>query len=208
MFEQSVSGLGWLLLASVLVIYLVLGILYEDLIHPLTILTSLPSAAVGGLATLILFGSELNLYSTIGLVLLIGIVKKNGIMMVDAAIGQRRQGAGLKTSIHNASMLRFRPITMTTLAAIVGTLPIAIGWGAGAETRRSLGLVVVGGLLISQLVTLYVTPVSYVLAERLARRLGLRKDAVPEALKAYSPIHHLLPPGALLMGLLIELWLV
>ena len=183
-FEQSVSGLGWLLLASVLVIYLVLGILYEDLIHPLTILTSLPSAAVGGLATLILFGSELNLYSTIGLVLLIGIVKKNGIMMVDAAIGQRRQGAGLKTSIHNASMLRFRPITMTTLAAIVGTLPIAIGWGAGAETRRSLGLVVVGGLLISQLVTLYVTPVSYVLAERLARRLGLRKDAVPEALKA------------------------
>ena len=183
-FEQSVSGLGWLLLASDLVIYLVLGILYEDLIHPLTILTSLPSAAVGGLATLILFGSELNLYSTIGLVLLIGIVKKNGIMMVDAAIGQRRQGAGLKTSIHNASMLRFRPITMTTLAAIVGTLPIAIGWGAGAETRRSLGLVVVGGLLISQLVTLYVTPVSYVLAERLARRLGLRKDKVPEALKA------------------------
>jgi HAE1 family hydrophobic/amphiphilic exporter-1 len=129
-FEQSVSGLGWLLFAAVLVIYLVLGILYEDLIHPLTILTSLPSAAVGGLATLILFGSELNLYSTIGLVLLIGTVKKNGIMMVDAAIGKRRQGAGLKQAIHSASMMRFRPITMTTVAAIVGTLPIAIGWGA------------------------------------------------------------------------------
>ena len=182
-FEQSVSGLGWLLFAAVLVIYLVLGILYEDLIHPLTILTSLPSAAVGGLATLILFGSELNLYSTIGLVLLIGTVKKNGIMMVDAAIGKRRQGAGLKQAIHSASMMRFRPITMTTVAAIVGTLPIAIGWGAGADTRRSLGLVVVGGLLISQLVTLYITPVSYVLAERLARRLGLRKDSVPESLK-------------------------
>ncbi len=180
-FEQSVAGLGWLLLAAVLVIYLVLGILYEDLIHPLTILTSLPSAAVGGLATLLLCGSELNLYSTIGLVLLIGIVKKNGIMMVDAAISQRRQGAGLKQAIHSASMLRFRPIMMTTLAAIVGTLPIAIGWGAGADTRRSLGLVVVGGLLLSQLVTLYITPVSYVLAERIARRLGLRRPPVAGA---------------------------
>jgi HAE1 family hydrophobic/amphiphilic exporter-1 len=175
-FSQSFSGLGWLLLASVLVIYVVLGILYEDPIHPLTVLTSLPPAAVGGLAILVIFNMELNLYGFIGLILLIGLVKKNGIMMVDVANQLRRQGADPVTAIHQACLSRFRPITMTTAGAIVGTLPLAFGMGAGGDVRQSLGLVVLGGLLLSQLVTLYATPVFFVAAEALASRLGLRRD--------------------------------
>ena len=180
-FEESLAGMGWLILAAVLVIYVVLGILYEDAIHPLTILTSLPSAAVGGLLALLVFGSELNIYSIIGLVLLIGTVKKNGIMMVDAAIANRRDGLDVVEAIHRASLVRFRPIMMTTVAAIVGTIPIALGWGAGAESRRPLGLVVLGGMVLSQLVTLYITPVFYVQAERIATRLGLRGESLQGA---------------------------
>lgn len=175
-FAQSLGGMGWLLLVSVLVIYAVLGILYEDPIHPLTVLTSLPPAAVGGLAMLILFNAELNIYGFIGLILLIGLVKKNGIMMVDVANQLRQGGADATSAIRQACTLRFRPIMMTTAGAILGTVPLALGFGAGGDVRQSLGLVVLGGLLVSQLVTLYATPVFFVAAERVAERLGLRRD--------------------------------
>ncbi|MGB7564774.1 MAG: efflux RND transporter permease subunit [Prochlorococcaceae cyanobacterium] len=173
-FGESFANLGWLAVLAILVIYVVLGILYEDFIHPLTILTSLPSAAVGGLATLILFGSELNIYSYIGLILLIGIVKKNGIMMIDFAVVASRTGLTPSQAIYQASLTRFRPIMMTTLSSVIGVMPIALGLGAGAEARRPLGLVVLGGLVVSQIVTLYITPVFYVSAEGFAARLGLR----------------------------------
>ena len=180
-FAQSLGGMGWLLLLSVLVIYAVLGILYEDPIHPLTVLTSLPPAAVGGLAMLILFNAELNIYGFIGLILLIGLVKKNGIMMVDVANQLRQGGADATSAIRQACTLRFRPIMMTTAGAILGTVPLALGFGAGGDVRQSLGLVVLGGLLVSQLVTLYATPVFFVAAERVAERLGLRRDLEPAA---------------------------
>ncbi|MFZ9752805.1 MAG: efflux RND transporter permease subunit [Cyanobium sp.] len=180
-FDQSLGGLGWLLLLSVLVIYVVLGVLYEDPIHPLTVLTSLPPAAVGGLAMLILCNAELNIYGFIGLILLIGLVKKNGIIMVDAANQARRNGADARSAIQLACAQRFRPIMMTSAGAILGTLPLALGFGAGGDVRQSLGLVVLGGLLVSQLVTLYATPVFFVAAERLAERLGLRRNLASAA---------------------------
>jgi HAE1 family hydrophobic/amphiphilic exporter-1 len=187
-FQQSFAGMGLLLLGAVVVIYIVLGILYESFIHPITILSGLPSAGVGALATLILFHMELDLYSFVGVIMLIGIVKKNAIMMIDFALeNERTRGETPEESIYQGALVRFRPIMMTTFAALMGTLPIAIGLGAGAGARRGLGLAVVGGLLFSQIVTLYITPVYYVYLDRVQGRMnrtwsrwrGRRREAEP-----------------------------
>src|SRR5215469_4490574 len=175
-FQNSFTGMGLLLLAAILVIYIILGILYESFIHPLTILSGLPSAGVVALATLVLFHQELNLYSFVGVIMLIGIVKKNAIMMIDFALeAERMEGKTPEESIYQGALVRFRPIMMTTMSALMGTLPIAIGFGAGADSRRGLGLAVVGGLLFSQVVTLYITPVYYVYLDRLQRRFRGRR---------------------------------
>ena len=186
-FQDSTRGLGLILLMAIFVIYVVLGILYESFIHPLTILSGLPSAGLGALATLLVFGVDLNLYAFVGVIMLVGLVKKNGIMMIDFAIeAQRREGKSPVDAMYEACLVRFRPIMMTTMAALVGTLPIALGWGAGAEARRPLGLAVVGGLVVSQTLTLYITPVFYLYMEWLQAAFR-RKKPVPVIEQSESP---------------------
>jgi HAE1 family hydrophobic/amphiphilic exporter-1 len=204
-FQQSFQGLSVLLVVAILVIYIVLGILYESFIHPITILSGLPSAGFGALLALELFhlaamkhwvspqlDLSLDLYGFVGIIMLVGIVKKNAIMMIDFAVeAQRSQGMSAAEAIYQGSLVRFRPIMMTTMAALMGTLPIALGIGAGAETRRPLGVAVVGGLIFSQLVTLLLTPVVFVYLEQAtqwgARTFG-RRNAVPEGSPLPGPI--------------------
>jgi hydrophobic/amphiphilic exporter-1 (mainly G- bacteria), HAE1 family len=182
-FDDSFSSLGSLLVVSIVVIYLILGILYEDFIHPITILSGLPSAGFGALLTLLVFGVELNLYSFIGIILLVGIVKKNGIMLVDFAIERQRDIPNIlpQQAIYEACLVRFRPIMMTTMAALIGTIPIALGAGSGSEARRPLGIAIVGGLFFSQILTLYLTPVFYIYLESFRQFLTKKKlQRVPQ----------------------------
>ena len=174
-FQSSLGNLAVLLVIAVMVVYIVLGILYESYIHPLTILSGLPSAGFGALVTLMLFGMDLNIYAFVGMIMLIGIVEKNAIMQIDFALEAERSGKSPREAIYEGCLIRFRPIMMTTMAALLGAVPIALGYGAGGEARQPLGLVVVGGLLFSQLVTLYLTPVVYTYLAQLQTWLKSRQ---------------------------------
>ncbi len=191
-FHRSLGSEPMLLIAAIIVVYIVLGVLYESYIHPITILSTLPSAGVGALSALFLLGYQLDLISLIGILLLIGIVKKNAIMMIDFALdAERNQGMSAEQSIVEACRLRFRPIMMTTLAAIFGALPLALDANVGGELRRPLGVVVIGGLLISQFLTLYSTPVIYLLLGRLSRLAASRKELRERPLDGVAPAAHL-----------------
>jgi multidrug efflux pump subunit AcrB len=179
-FGESLASEPMLILAALITVYIVLGVLYESFIHPITIISTLPSAGVGALLMLILCRTELSVIAIIGIVLLIGIVKKNAIMMIDFALeAERDQHLSPRDSIYQACLLRFRPIMMTTMAALLGGLPLALATGTGSELRRPLGLTIVGGLLVSQLLTLYTTPVMYLAMEQLKRRFGSKRAPVP-----------------------------
>jgi multidrug efflux pump len=183
-FENSLSNEALLILAALVTVYIVLGVLYESFVHPITILSTLPSAGVGALLSLMLFKQNLSVVAIIGIILLIGIVKKNGIMMVDFALeGERQRGLNSTDAIYQASLLRFRPIMMTTMAALLGGIPLAVGTGIGSELRRPLGIAMVGGLILSQVLTLYTTPVIYIFFDNLSQRFsgsGSRAGAGPE----------------------------
>jgi multidrug efflux pump len=181
-FEGSLSNEGLLILAALVTVYIVLGVLYESFVHPITILSTLPSAGVGALLALRLFHLDLDIVAIIGIILLIGIVKKNGIMMVDFALeGERHRGLNATDAIYEASLLRFRPILMTTMAALLSGLPLAFGSGIGSELRKPLGVAMVGGLIFSQVLTLYTTPVIYIFFDNLGARFGRKKHASIDA---------------------------
>ncbi len=187
-YEKSLANQLWLILAAVICVYIVLGVLYESYVHPLTILSTLPSAGVGALLALMLTGNDLGVIGIIGIILLIGIVKKNAIMMIDFAIdAERRQGKSPQEAIHQAALLRFRPILMTTLAALFAAVPLMLGWGEGAELRRPLGLAIFGGLVLSQMLTLFTTPVIYLAFDRVGRRFSRRREADDPEVAAEAP---------------------
>jgi len=188
-YQQSLSSEPVLIITALLAVYIVLGILYESLVHPLTILSTLPSASVGAMLALMIFKQDLNVISIIGIVLLIGIVKKNAIMMIDFALQVERTGKSTEDAIFEACMLRFRPILMTTMAALFGAIPLAFGTGTGSELRRPLGITIVGGLIVSQMLTLFTTPVVYLTLDRMrVRLLGKQLDTFhdPDQIAASS----------------------
>src|SRR5208282_4554980 len=177
-YQDSLSNQPVLIGTALLAVYIVLGMLYESLIHPLTIISTLPSASVGALVAMVLFKSDLDIIGMIGIILLIGIVKKNAIMMIDFALAaERNEGMTAREAIYQACLLRFRPIMMTTMCALLGGMPMALGWGAGAELRKPLGIAIVGGLVVSQMLTLFTTPVIYLYLGRLRKRFAHRQPS-------------------------------